>query len=159
MPFCSGAIYILVFKRTIVIDLPEINLYFMPKSERTLKNNRVAVLGASPKRNRYSNMAVRQLAEKGYSVIPVNPAYDEIEGIRAVPDINSIDSEVDTLTMYVNPYLGEKAVDDILTLSPRRVIFNPGSEAPGLMKALEKAGIEYIEACTLVMLSTGQFAN
>ena len=124
-----------------------------------MKNNRVVVLGASPKRNRYSNMAVRQLAGSGYSVIPVNPAYKEIEGISAVPDLNSIDTEIDTLTMYVNPYLGEKAVDDILSLSPRRVIFNPGTEAPGLMRELEKAGIEYLEACTLVMLSTGQFAN
>ena len=124
-----------------------------------MKNNRVVVLGASPKRNRYSNMAVRQLAGSGYSVIPVNPAFKEIEGISAVPDLNSIDTEIDTLTMYVNPYLGEKAVDDILSLSPRRVIFNPGTEAPGLMRELEKAGIEYLEACTLVMLSTGQFAN
>lgn len=104
-------------------------------------------------------MAVRQLAGSGYDVIPVNPAYSEIEGIRAVPDLESIGSEVDTLTMYINPYLGEKTAGSILSLKPRRVIFNPGSESPGLMRALEEEGIEYLSACTLVMLSTGQFEN
>jgi len=124
-----------------------------------LENIRVVVLGASPKRDRYSNMAVRQLAGTGYEVIPVNPAYEEIEGVPTVPDLKSIDSEVDTLTMYVNPRLGEKAVDDILSIRPKRVIFNPGTEAPGLMKALDQEGIFYLEACTLVMLSTGRFSN
>lgn len=124
-----------------------------------MENKRVVVLGASPKRGRYSNMAVRQLAGTGYEVIPVNPAYEEIEGVPTVPDLKSIDSEIDTLTMYVNPRLGEKAVDDILSIRPKRVIFNPGTEAPGLMKALDQEGIFYLEACTLVMLSTGQFSN
>ncbi len=124
-----------------------------------MDNKRVVVLGASPKRNRYSNMAVRQLAGSGYEVIPVNPAYGEIEGIATVSDLKSIEGEVDTLTMYVNPRLGEKTVDDILSIRPKRVIFNPGTEAPELMKALTQEGIDYLEACTLVMLSTGQFSN
>ncbi len=123
------------------------------------KNTTVAVLGASPKRNRYSNMAVRQLKDNGYEVIPVNPAYDKVEGIPTVPDLSSIEKDIDTLTVYVNPYQGEKVIDEILSLKPGRVIFNPGSESYAVIKALEDAGIPYLTACTLVMLGTGQFDN
>ncbi len=124
-----------------------------------MKNTTVVVLGASPKRNRYSNMAVRQLKERGYRVIPVNPAYDVIEGIKTVPNLSVIDGKVHTLTMYINPYLGDKTAGEILSLHPERVIFNPGSEADGLMRELSRKEIPYFEACTLVMLSTGQFDN
>ncbi len=119
----------------------------------------VAVLGASPKRDRYSNMAVRRLKEKGHTVIPVNPAYDRVEGINTVPRLSAISDKVDTLTLYLNPYHIEKNMDEILNLAPGRVIFNPGSESFSLMQSLEKRGIPYLEACTLVMLGTGQFEN
>ena len=122
-----------------------------------MEKSTVVVLGASPKRNRYSNMAVRRLKENGYMVIPVNPAYDSVEGIDTVPRLSSIQVAVDTLTVYVNPYLAEKNSEEILNLAPGRVIFNPGSESFSLMKQLEKRGIPYLEACTLVMLGTGQF--
>ncbi len=117
----------------------------------------VAVLGASPKRDRYSNMAVRRLTEKGYTVIPVNPAYDAVEGIDTVPALSAITGKVDTLTLYLNPYHVERNIDEILNLAPGRVIFNPGTESYPLMKHLDKEGIPYLEACTLVMLGTGQF--
>lgn len=117
----------------------------------------VAVLGASPKRNRYSNMAVRRLIEEGYSVIPVNPGYSTVEGIQTVSSLSEIKDKVDTLTMYINPYLAEKTAEEIVKLAPRRVIFNPGSESFPLMDKLKRANIMSLQACTLVMLSTGQF--
>ncbi len=122
-------------------------------------NSTVVVLGASPKRNRYSNMAVRRLKEHGYNVIPVNPAYDSVEGIDTVPRLSDIRGSVDTLTVYVNSYQVEKNSEEILNLAPGRVIFNPGSESSTVMEQLENRGIPHLEACTLVMLGTGQFNN
>ena len=121
--------------------------------------HRVAVLGASPKPDRYSNLAVRTLQEHGYTVIPVHPAHDEIEGLQVAPRIGSIPGHVDTLTVYVGPRNVEPLIEEIVALRPGRVIFNPGAESPALERRLQEEGIPYLEACTLVMLSTGQFAT
>ena len=65
--------------------------------------------------------------------------------------------KIDTLTMYVNPALSSKYTQDIVKLRPGRVIFNPGSENPELEKELKKNGIAFEQACTLVLLRTGQY--
>ena len=120
-------------------------------------SKKVAVLGASDKASRYSYKAVDQLASGGYEVIPVNTAGKEILGIQSVKTVNEIDGSLDTLTIYVNPAVTDNLRDDILNLSVKRVIFNPGAENPQLEKALIEKGVEAINACTLVMLSTDQF--
>lgn len=117
----------------------------------------VVVLGASPKPERYSNMAVRLLQEYGHTVIPVNPGQKVIEGIAVVPQLKEVHGAVDTVTLYINPAEGERLKADIAALKPRRVIMNPGTESKELSGYLESAGIEVIEACTLVMLRTGAF--
>ncbi len=121
------------------------------------ENPTVVVLGASPKTGRYSNMAVRQLKSSGYRVIPVNPGHSSIEEIETVAGLGDIDEPVHTLTLYVNPVWSERMEDDIIGLRPGRVIFNPGTESARLRESLSNSGIPYLEACTLVMLSTGQF--
>jgi len=118
----------------------------------------VAVLGASPKENRYSNKAVRRLKAANHRVIPVNPAYEEVEGIQAfkrVQDAARAAGVIDTLTVYLAPRHLE--LEDIIAARPKRVIFNPGTESPMAREALDEANIAWIEACTLVLLSTGQF--
>ncbi len=116
----------------------------------------VAVLGASPKPERYSNKAIRLLREHGHTVLPVNPAQREIEGLAVTARVEDL-KDVDTVTMYVSPAHSDSLLPGLLALKPRRVIFNPGAENPGLEKALQEAGIEVEEACTLVLLRTGQF--
>lgn len=123
----------------------------------TIQSEGVVVLGASPKRERYSNQAVRLLLEHGYSVIPVHPAVAEIEGLAVAASLAEVDAPVDTVTMYVSAARSTPMTDELLKLKPRRVIFNPGSENPALAKDLAAAGIETEEACTLVLLNTGQF--
>jgi len=123
------------------------------------KDTSVVVLGASPKPKRYSNMAVRQLKSNGYRVIPVNPGHSIVEGLDTVAHLNDINEYVHTLTMYLSPQWSERIEDDIIRLNPGRVIFNPGTESNSLKKSLSDSGIPYIEACTLVMLSTGQFIS
>ena len=117
----------------------------------------VAVLGASNNKERYSNMAVRRLREAGHRVIPVNPVLSEIEGLLVSKSLAEIKEPVDTLTLYVGPQRVAAMTQDIVRLAPKRVIFNPGTESPELAAALDRAGITHLEACTLVMLQTGQF--
>jgi predicted CoA-binding protein len=118
---------------------------------------RVVVLGASPKPDRYSNKAVKLLLEHGHAVVPVHPAAAEIEGLQVAPNLPAVHGPVDTLTVYLSPAQSNGLLDNILTLEPGRVIFNPGTESPPLKAALAKAGIRTEEACTLVLLNTGQF--
>lgn len=118
---------------------------------------KVALLGATPKKERYAYKAFTQLQAKGHTVFPVRPGMVELEGIPVYPKLTDIPEKVDTLTVYVGPSRIEPLIEDILALKPGRVILNPGTEAAPLKEALEKAEIPYLEACTLVMLSTNQF--
>jgi len=87
----------------------------------------------------------------------VNPNVDAIEGLRAYSSLREIPEPIDTMTLYVRPAISSKLVDDILAANPRRVIMNPGTENEELASAAAQAGIQVLRACTLVMLSTGQF--
>lgn len=119
----------------------------------------VAVLGASPKPERYSNQATAMLREYGYEVIPVNPSGAVIHGLAAVKRLDEIKAAVDTLTVYVGAQISSAQEAAILKLQPERVIFNPGAENPALEAVLAAAGIKVIHACTLVLLRTGQFTG
>ena len=118
---------------------------------------RVAVLGASHKPERYSNQAVRMLKEYGHEVVPVTPGRAVIEDLPVVPDLGGITGTIDTLTLYVGPERSGQLQESILALRPGRVILNPGTESPALEQALTEAGIPWQHACTLVLLRTGQF--
>ena len=120
-------------------------------------NTTAAVLGASPKEDRYSFKAVHMLKEHGFNPVPVHPKGHDVDGIAGLKSLTEISETVDTLTMYVNASISDKELENILSLKPRRVIFNPGSENKDLAKKLQEAGIEVVEACTLVMLQTSQY--
>ncbi len=118
---------------------------------------RVVVLGASHKPERYSNQAIRLLREHGHVVVPVHPRLDTIEGLPVAHQLAEVDGRVDTLTLYVGPAISSTLLDAIVGLKPGRVIFNPGTENPDLAARLDEAGIPHEQACTLVLLRTGQF--
>jgi predicted CoA-binding protein len=117
----------------------------------------VVVLGASPKPERYSNQAVRSLLEHGHRVVPVRPGVETIEGLKVAHRLGEVSEDVHTLTVYVSKKVSSKLEAEIAELAPGRVIFNPGAENAELRDALEARGIPTVEACTLVMLRTGQF--
>ncbi len=121
------------------------------------EHHHVVVLGASPKPARYANQAVRLLLEHGYRVTPVHPRFEEIEGLRVANRLEDVPQPVDTLTLYVGPERLMAQIPALLALRPGRVIFNPGTECPEFQQALDQAGIEWFEACTLVLLRTHQF--
>lgn len=120
-------------------------------------SEQVVLLGASNKPERYAHRAFRMLREHGHVVLPVHPALAEIEGVPVHKNLTAVSGPVDTLTLYVNPAISEPLADDIVALRPKRVIFNPGTESSLLRTRLDQAAIPSVEACTLVMLSTGTF--
>jgi len=119
---------------------------------------RVAVLGASVNSERYSNKALRRLVAHGHEAVPVNPAHAEIEGVPAVRSLSDLPpGSIDTVTVYVGPQRSAELAEQLVTLAPRRVIFNPGAENPELAARLRRDGVESGDACTLVLLATQAF--
>lgn len=117
----------------------------------------VAVIGASDKADRYSYQAVKLLGEKGHQVYPVHQRIKAIEGMPVFASIKDIPQAIDTVTLYVAADISNSLTNDILACNPKRIIFNPGAENPDLVEMAQARGIKTLEACTLVMLRTGQF--
>ena len=114
------------------------------------------VLGASANPQRYSYAAVRRLRSAGHPVTAIGRKPARVGDVEIATDQRPV-PDIDTVTLYLNPANQRQYYDYILSLHPRRIIFNPGAENPEL-EALAKAnGIQPVEACTLVMLSTGQY--
>jgi len=117
----------------------------------------VAILGASPKPDRYAYKAFQMLREYGHRPVPINPAFDNILGEKCEPAIGDAPKPIDTVTLYLSEARSNPLIDEIIAAKPRRIIMNPGAENPALAQQAEEAGIEVVEGCTLVMLRTGQF--
>jgi predicted CoA-binding protein len=117
----------------------------------------VAILGASPKPDRYAYQALQLLHEHGHRTLPINPAFDEILGEKCYPRISDAPGPIDTVTLYLGETLSNPLIDEIINAKPRRIIMNPGAENSALSARAEEAGIEVVEGCTLVMLRTGEF--
>ncbi|HTF02756.1 MAG TPA: CoA-binding protein [Bacteroidia bacterium] len=114
------------------------------------------VIGASENPSRYANMAVRSLKMHGEEVAAVGLKDGEIYGVKIHGDKPHFDA-VETITLYVGPQNQPAWYDYILSLKPRRIILNPGTENSELEDLCRKNGIEVVEACTLVMLSIGNY--
>lgn len=123
---------------------------------KTAATAKALVIGASENPDRYSNMAILRLTKHGYPVEAIGLKAGKVENTiikTGFPDL----SDIDTVTLYVNPQRQEQFKAYIISLKPRRVIFNPGTENPSFASELAGNGIEPIEACTLVLLSTGGY--
>jgi uncharacterized protein len=119
---------------------------------------KTVIIGATENRSRYAFRAAEMLEENQIEFVPAGIRQGTVLGkkildLRSRPKIEG----VDTVTLYINPYHQEEWRDYLLSLNPKRIIFNPGTENPGLEAALEEKGIQVLEACTLVLLRSGQF--
>ncbi len=119
----------------------------------------VVILGASTNTSRYSHKAQLALLENGHTPVPVNPRYDQIDGVQCYPDLKSIQSDIDTVTIYVRPGILTTMIEDIIHIQPKRVIFNPGAECKNASTRFESEGIKVQNACTLVLLNTSRFSS
>lgn len=114
------------------------------------------VIGASDNPERYGYKATHSLLQHGHKVYPVGIKPGKIDGLDIITDRPPL-SGIDTVTLYVGPANQEGWQDYIFALKPKRLVFNPGTENKTLFDLASAKGIECIEACTLVMLSVGNY--
>ncbi|MBK7183994.1 MAG: CoA-binding protein [Bacteroidetes bacterium] len=119
-------------------------------------NKKTVVIGASDNPERYAYKATIALQKHNHEVVPIGIRTGIINGLEIILD-KPIVPDVDTVTLYVGPQNQDAWKEYILSLKPKRVIFNPGTENPEFEKQLQEHSIEPVEACTLVMLSIGNY--
>jgi uncharacterized protein len=117
---------------------------------------KTVVLGASDNPSRYSFLAINRLIAHQHPVVAIGKKEAEVAGVHITKEYQN-EEGVDTITLYLNPMNQKPYYDYILSLKPKRIIFNPGTENDELIGLAEENGIEPVLACTLVMLSTGQY--
>ena len=114
------------------------------------------VIGASTNPDRYSNMAIRRLVKYGHPVVAVGLRNGAVDDVDIMSEKEAFEN-IDTVTLYLNPKRQLQYYDYILSLKPKRVIFNPGTENPQFYELLRDKNIEVEVACTLVLLGTNQY--
>jgi predicted CoA-binding protein len=122
----------------------------------TSENKKTVVIGASPNPERYGYKATEKLVNQGIETIPlgVKPG---IIGKSVIINDRPAEKGVHTVTLYLNPKNQEECYDYILSLHPKRIIFNPGTENPAFALLANHQGITTTDACTLVLLATNQY--
>jgi predicted CoA-binding protein len=114
------------------------------------------VIGASDNPARYSALAVQKLVDHGQPVVALGRHAGQVAGVPIVTE-RPLDKDFDTVTLYLNPDHQKDYYDYVLSLKPKRLIFNPGAENGQFAEMAAAKGIQPMEACTLVLLATGQF--
>lgn len=119
-------------------------------------SKKTLVLGASDNSSRYSYLAIQRLRSKGHAVVGIGKHAGTVEDVTIETTKQPVE-DLDTVTLYLNPLHQKEYYDYILSLKPKRIIFNPGAENEELKQLALQNNIQPMEACTLVMLSTGQY--
>src|SRR5687767_15315516 len=122
----------------------------MKEAKKTL------VLGASDNPSRYSYLAIHRLRRNGHPVIGIGKKYGKVADVNITKDREPV-TDIDTVTLYLNRQHQQEYHDYILSLKPKRIIFNPGAENDELAALAKQNNIQPLEACTLVLLSTSQY--
>jgi predicted CoA-binding protein len=112
----------------------------------------VAVIGASRDRRKYGNKALRAYVENGYTVYPINPKEESIEGLKAYSSIDKIEGPIDFVSLYVPPAVGLQSLPAIAAKKPKELWLNPGSESDELIEAAADLHVRTIVACSIVTL-------
>jgi predicted CoA-binding protein len=121
-----------------------------------MMGKKTLVLGASENPARYGYKAILALRRKGHEVVAIGNRKGQVLDVPIDTEQKPL-SDVDTVTLYLNPTNQQPYIDYIPSLKPKRIIFNPGTENIQLEALAEEAGIEPMQACTLVMLSIGRY--
>jgi predicted CoA-binding protein len=121
-----------------------------------MAKKKTLVLGASVNPSRYSYLAIRRLRSLGHPVVAIGRRQGVLEDVPISKEKTPAD-DIDTVTLYLNPRHQQEYYEYILSLHPKRIIFNPGTENDELAELAKANNIQAIDACTLVLLSTGQY--
>jgi predicted CoA-binding protein len=121
-----------------------------------MEKKKTLVLGASDNPARYSYLAINKLRKYEHPVEAIGRKNTQVADVPISKE-KKIFEDVHTVTLYLNPFHQQEYYDYILSLNPKRIIFNPGAENEELAKLAKQKNIQTMEACTLVLLSTGQY--
>lgn len=123
-----------------------------------LHMKKTVIVGATTNRGRYAFLAAEMLTEYGNEIVPIGIKKGEVLN-REILDIRNKPTieDVDTITLYIGPDHQPEWYDYLISLKPKRVIFNPGTENRTFEKMLRERDIEALEACTLVLLRSNQY--
>lgn len=122
----------------------------------TMRNKKTLVLGATTRPEKYANIAINKLVEKGHSVMAIGQNTGDVAGVKIYTKQIPL-TNIDTVTLYLNALRQRDYYNYIIETKPKRVIFNPGTENPEFYQLLQSNGIKVEVACTLVLLATNQY--
>lgn len=114
------------------------------------------VLGASTNPGRYAYIAINRLKRANIPTVAIGLRKGQVAGVNIETEKIPFE-DIHTVTLYLGPARQEEYYDYIISLKPKRVIFNPGTENPEFYRLLQKNNIEVEVACTLILLSTNQY--
>lgn len=122
--------------------------------DRFLQQKSFAVVGASPDRAKYGNKVLRAYLQNNRKVFPVNPGHEQIEGLRAYPDLAALPEPVDAVSIVTPPAITEAVVEHAAEAAVRYVWMQPGAESPAARRRAEELGLTTIAGgpCVLVAL-------
>lgn len=115
------------------------------------------VLGASPNPDRFAYKAIRSLQRRNIPVIAIGRRDVDLDGLKIKKGMPADIGPVHTITLYMNAKNQKEYYDYMLSLQPKRIVFNPGTTNPEFAELAKEKGIEVIDDCLLVMLNTGKF--
>lgn len=115
--------------------------------EKTMKMKNWAVVGATTKKNRFGYKIVKKLNENDYNVFPVNPKFEEVDGLKCYPDLSSIEAQIDVVDMVINPKHGINVMEEINKLGIKYVWLQPGTRSQEIRDFAAENDIELVEDC------------
>lgn len=118
-----------------------------------LEKKKWAVVGAHPNSEKYGNKIYKKLLEFNYEVIPVNPVYKEVEGVKTYESLMDLPEKVDCINVVVSPKRAIQVVKDAVELGIKYIWFQPGAFDETVIDLAESSGLEVVfHACVLVEL-------
>ena len=121
-----------------------------------MEKKKTLVLGASDNPARYSYLAIQRLRRHEHPVVAIGRKNTQVADVPIGNEQKPFEN-IDTVTFYLNPAHQKEYYDYIISLHPRRIIFNPGAENEELAEIAIENNIKPMEACTLVLLATNQY--
>jgi predicted CoA-binding protein len=118
----------------------------------------VAVIGASSDRRKFGNRALRAFRQQGYTVIPINPNEQEVEGLKTYASVLDVPGPIDMASFYVQPEVGEQVIDEVARKGIPEVWLNPGADSDALIARARTLEIEPIVACSIVAIGENPYA-
>ena len=118
----------------------------------------VAVIGASSERRKFGNRALRAFRQQGYTVIPINPHEEEVEGLKAFRSVLDVPGPIDMASFYVPPDVGERVIEEVAQKGITEVWLNPGAESEALIARARVLGLKPIVACSIVAIGENPYS-